>query len=129
MRGADYRADAALVAQSDLLEVRLQPLQTMASDDKRDEGLYAGLVGGVIVREVARHKRILLLELEPEAKAQDQKSEPASKLTYLNSRPKAHQENTRIDGMPHVLVRTGLDELMSLLEGDLAAPIARQRPP
>jgi len=98
------------------------------SDEERHERLDALSVGGIFVREMSEHEGFFLLKFNPKAEAQDQKSEPGLKPAIMNGLPKTHQENARINGVPHEAVRPRFYKFVSLSEGDVAAPIASQGP-
>src|SRR5882762_8847190 len=106
----------------------VQPSSAVSSEKERHERLYPASVGRIFVGKVPQQERFFLLEFNPKPGAQEEKSEPGTKLAGRDGRCQAHQENARVNGVPHEPVWPGLHEFMSLFESDRAAPVAGQHP-
>src|SRR5260221_3467884 len=78
-----------------------RPSSAVLSEKEWHEGLYPASIGRVFVGEVPQQERFFLLEFNPEPGAQEEKSEPGAKLAGRDGRCQAHQENARVNGVPH----------------------------
>ena len=74
------------------------------------------------------HEGFLLFELYPNARGDENQAEPAMEPAKLKGGRGTHQKYAGVNRMTHKAIETGFNELMSLLESNVAAPISRERP-
>lgn len=70
----------------------------------------------------------LLAQFDPKTKARRQQAENAAQLAKINRRAKDHHQQASVNRMAHDVIRSRPDQFMVLLESDIAAPVASERP-
>ncbi len=98
------------------------------SKDKWHKDFHLLLISGIGVRKMPEQEPFLLLELDPETDANHNDPQKTTKPPISMAEPETHQQKTSVNRMPHEAIRSRPHEFMPLLESDIAAPVAGQRP-
>ena len=102
-------------------------MDSVYSKDKRHKRFYLLLIGGIVIREMAQQKPLFLRQLDPKSEGGHWQAQPAMQPADLDGRAEAHHQQSRVNGMPHKTIRPGANQLVVLLERDIAAPISSER--
>ena len=91
------------------------------SNDKRHEGFHLPAISRILIWKMPHQEAFFLHELDPEANAGQDDAQPTMQPAVFNGRAEAHDQQTRVNGMPHKPIRPGPHKFMALLERDIAA--------
>jgi len=83
-------------------------------------------IGGIRLAELGTHPLFLHAELDPEREEDENANDGPAHLGDGNRHAEESGQNTGVDGVADHGIGTGGDQLMALLNGDGAAPIAAE---
>src|SRR5271170_6310244 len=83
-------------------------------------------IGGIRFAELGTHPLFLHAELDPEREEEENQSDEPAHLGEGNRRAKQPGQNAGVDGVTDHGIGTGGDQLVALLNGDGAAPVAAE---
>src|SRR5919199_4758236 len=103
--------------------------QNRESKNIGDKGLRSLFVRGVFSGKVLAQKLFLGSQFEPNGKDHDEKSDARTGRANEEGRARNHQQYTRVNRMPNVVVGAVRNQFVVFLESNRPAPIPSKRPP
>src|SRR5271170_4815068 len=101
-------------------------IATQRSEEVRHQGSGLTSIGGVRLAELGTHPLFLHAELDPEHEKDENEGDEPAHLGDGNRHAKETGQNAGVDGVTDYGIGTGGDQLVALLNGDGAAPVAAE---
>jgi len=99
---------------------------TQRSEEVRHQGSGLTSIGGIRLAELGTHPLFLHAELDPEREEDENENDEHAHLGDGNRHAKETGQNAGVDGVTDERIGTGRDQLVALLNGHGAAPVAAE---
>ncbi len=117
---------AARISEHSIQPVPGHPQDAQRSEEVRHQRCGVTSIGGIRLAKLGTHPLFLHAELDPEHDEDENESDEPSQLGDGNRHPKETGQNAGVDGVTDHGIGTGGDQLVALLNGDGAAPVAAE---
>src|SRR5271170_43716 len=101
-------------------------IATQRSEEVRHQGSGLTSIGGIRLAELGTHPLFLHAELDPEGEEDENENDEPAHLGDGNRHAKETGQNAGVDGVTDYGIGTGGDQLVALLNGHGAAPVAAE---
>ena len=103
-----------------------QAVSRVRSEEVGHQGGGLSGIGGIRLPKLGAHPLLLHAELEPEHEEDEDENDEPAHLGDCNRHAKKPGQNAGVDGVTDHGIGTGGDQLVALLNGDGAAPVAAE---
>src|SRR5580658_7741739 len=107
----------------------LRPSQTIVeqqSNYKRDQCFHFALIATILIAELLDHQGLFDAGLQPPAGQEEPETDQTADLVHAEGGAQQTQQNPGVNGMANQRVGAAQDQLMPLLQSNLAAPVLSQ---